>query len=361
VTGSGSFIRPFFVWWRDELVALVPARLRGLFRPRRNVLLAEMRDRRLALKHLRGGQTRDLGEIDLAAGDAAMRRQAVQRLLRPVRKKAGVVALDLPAAAMLSRHLTLPEAAEENLRQVALYEMERLTPFAPNEIYFDLGVVGRDPDAGRIEVKLDVVPRKFVDEALADIDALGLHPQQVGVAAEGLSAADGTDFLHSAAVSRGSRAGTAIAVFLGVLTLCLLVLAVLLPLERKQAFFGRLTDEVAILRKKTMAAERLAAEIESVRQQDRLILERKLHGRTVIAVLNAITELLPDDTWLSQMIIRGNKVEIQGYAPAAPALIRVIEDSPAFRNVSMTAQVRRDTRTDRDLFNITFDIVPDGA
>jgi general secretion pathway protein L len=244
---------------------------------------------------------------------------------------------------------------------VVLYEMERLTPFRPNEIYFDLGVVGRDPDADRIEVKLDVVPRKFVDGALADLDAIGLRPQRVGVAAEGLSAAAGADLLHAAATPKGGRAGTAVAALLGVLTLGLLVLAVVLPLERKQVVTVRLTDEVAVLRKKTMAAERLAAEIEAVQRNDRAILQRKLQSKRVIAVLDAVTRLLPDDTWLSQMTIRDGKVVLRGFAPAAPELIRLIEDSPNFRNVSMTAQVRRDPRTDRDRFSISFDIVPDGA
>lgn len=361
MTGSGSFIRQFFVWWRDELVALVPARLRRLFRPRRTMLLAEMRNRHLVLKHLRGGQAIELGELDLSVGDPEVHRQAVRQMLRPVRKKAGVVALDLPAARVLSRRLNLPEAAEENLRQVVLYEMERLTPFRPNEIYFDLGIVGRDPDADRIEVKLDVVPRKFVDGALADLDAIGLRPQRVGVAAEGLSAAAGADLLHATATPKGGRAGTALAALLGVLTLGLLVLAVVLPLERKQVVTARLTDEVAVLRKKTMAAERLAAEIEAVQRNDRAILQRKLQSKRVIAVLDAVTRLLPDDTWLSQMTIRDGKVVLRGFAPAAPELIRLIEDSPNFRNVSMTAQVRRDPRTDRDRFSISFDIVPDGA
>ena len=38
----------------------------------------------------------------------------------------------------------MPAATEENLPQVLSFEMDRLTPFRSDEVYFDHRVVGRD-------------------------------------------------------------------------------------------------------------------------------------------------------------------------------------------------------------------------
>lgn len=349
---SGTVSR-FFTWWLDELAGLVPAGLRRLFHRRRRTVVAEMQGDRLVLKQVHGAKNGTLGEVSLTEGTPASRRDAVQKTLKPASRRRAVVALDLPADAALSRRVTFPAAAAENLRQVAEYELPRRTPFKPDEVYFDVRIAERTPDGEEIGVDLHIVPRATVDEAVKSATALGLRPQRIGVAGETLSAARGVNLLP-AAQRRASRAEAVAAAVLAVVTIGLLVTAVTIPLERKRADATWLTEAVSALRKEAIAAEKLSAEIERLGARSRFIADRKHTGPAAIAVIKDLTELLPDDTWLSHMTLAGDQVSIQGYAGAASTLVERIESSPRFRNVALQSRLTRDRQTGLERFQITF-------
>lgn len=65
----------------------------------------------------------------------------------------------------------LPMAAQENLRQVLEYELERLLPFRVEDVYFDFVPMGRRGD--RLAVCLIAVPRERLDEILDALSGLG--------------------------------------------------------------------------------------------------------------------------------------------------------------------------------------------
>lgn len=197
------------------------------------------------------------------------------------------------------------------------------------------------------------MPRDTVDEAVTSATALGLRPQRVGIAGETLSAARGVNLLPTAQ-RRASRAEAVAAAVLAVVTIGLLVTAVTIPLERKRAETTRLTAAVSALRKEAIAAEKLNAEIERLGARSRFIADRKHTGPAAIAVVKDLTELLPDDTWLSHMTLAGDQVSIQGYAGAASTLVERIESSPRFRNVALQSRLTRDRQTGLERFQITF-------
>jgi general secretion pathway protein L len=73
----------------------------------------------------------------------------------------------------------------------------------------------------------------------------------------------------------------------------------------------------------------------------------------VIDVLEVLTRLLPDDTWLDRFELRGGQIKIQGESKAASSLIPLIEAAPLFRNVSFAAPVTHNVRTAKERFVIT--------
>jgi general secretion pathway protein L len=351
---SGT-ITSFFIWWRDELTSFVPKSLRRHFQRQQRTILAELQGDRLVLKQVRGAKAGSLGEIALTQGAPAAQRDAVQRALKSVSRRGAVIALDLPPDAVLSRRIAFPVAAAENLRQVTEYEMSRRTPFKPDEVYFDVRIAERTPDGEQIGVDLHIVPRATVDSAIEKVAALGLRPQRVGIASGALSAADGINLLP-AAPPRASRTEAAAAGVLALAAIALLAAAVTIPLERKRAQLARLTDAVAAVRKEAVAGEKLTAEIERVGARSRLITERKQTGPSAITVIRDLTELLPDNTWLSNMTLAGDQISIQGYADAASTLVELIESSPHFRNAALQSRLTRDRQTGMERFQITFNI-----
>ncbi len=355
MTSSLSLLRRFLAWWRDELLTFVPERLRHLA-PGQDALLIDLHDDCVALIELKRGARRELGRLPPISNDPEMARAAVLDALGSIAKDKLPVLLDLPVSRALVRRQSLPKAAEEDLHQVVSYELERMTPFKREEVRFDLRVVGRNEAASQVDIQLGVVPHAELDAALNELAVIGLAPERVGIAAEGLSSTDGINLVRARS-GREDRRSAVSTLILAAAAVALALTTILLPLELKRHRSEQLVAEVSALRSVSMEIADRRRAAQSALDRLRFIDDRRIERPLLVATLNELSELLPDDVWLTELKQNGAEIEIQGIAPAASGLIRLIEDSPAFENAAMAAQVRRDPRTDRDQFTITFDTV----
>ena len=73
---------------------------------------------------------------------------------------------------------------------------------------------------------------------------------------------------------------------------------------------------------------------------------------TKIRLLDEITRVMPDDTWLSQVQVKGGIVRIQGESEGASSLIGLMENSDLLRDVSFSSPVTKNPRTSNDRFVI---------
>src|SRR4029079_11117302 len=88
-----------------------------------------------------------------AAAVAQAGRAAVEALpLRAGESTVGVI-VTLPRSQVLRKQIVLPAAVEENLLETLNYDLDRHTPFRPEQLYFDAAVVSRD--AARNEIRVD--------------------------------------------------------------------------------------------------------------------------------------------------------------------------------------------------------------
>ena len=69
-----------------------------------------------------------------------------------------------------------------------------------------------------------------------------------------------------------------------------------------------------------------------------------------LPVLRELTELLPNDAWLTLVSLDAKGVELTGQANAASALIPLLENSPRFERVEFASPVTRGR--DREQFRI---------
>ena len=85
------------------------------------------------------------------------------------------VIVALPPGQVLRKKITLPAAVEQNLKQALAYDLDRHTPFKPDELYFDAAVVGRDAQKGEIRVDWAAALRSVVTEARRRAESWGAH------------------------------------------------------------------------------------------------------------------------------------------------------------------------------------------
>lgn len=333
-----SLIGAFFRWWSGELAALIPRPLRRLFRQGSERLLLEIDDGITKLYRLRGNRAELL---DLSA---------------KIQKPAGVT-LVLPSNQLVTRETELPLAAEENLREVLGFEMDRLTPFSQAEVYYDFRIQERDSKRERIRLSVLLSPRRMIDALIAEAERRGFTVKAVDVSAGETGKTLGVNLLPAPPVVRSSRLGQAVAAALTVTAALLLFLAIEIPLERKAEYSQALSQRVAEERGRVAALRKLEQEIAGLQNQGAALGDLKRGDNLTLALVDQVTRLLPDDAWLTQLSLAGDRLQLSGFSPASSKLLTTFEESPLFTETVFRAPVTQDPRLGLERFSLSLRVV----
>jgi len=335
----------FWRWWTAELAPLVPSGARNAFARRRlrpviafdgNVATLwrpVMRDGALAME-IAGTVALD-GDAQAVAAAGARALDDIAQGAPGGAPATRRVRLAIPSRTALRRALTLPAAVEESLRQAVGYDLDRLTPFKADELYYDAAVVSRDPSKQTIGVDFAAVRRPIVDAAIAHATAWGGEVRSVSPddpAAANLSRLNLVpDELRTvpAAWKRWQFWAP-----IGALAIVALA-AVVLPLWQKRELAISIINRSEAVRQQAAVSERLRAELERAAGDYNFALERKHQWPPMVRVLDTVTRALPDDTWLTQLEVRtlpkgkerDRELVMRGESGNAGRLIPVLEES----------------------------------
>jgi general secretion pathway protein L len=345
VAYAASPIKRFLTWWGSELLALLPARVRATFADRRDEVLLRLDADALSL------QRRGREPVSFArSGDVDEIRPQIERLTMDGEEPPRVV-FALPTSRVLQRALTLPAAAEENLRQVLGFEMDRQTPFRADQVYFDQRIVQRDVAARQIRVEMALVPRAAIDP-----DFVALN--QVGAA---LDAADAVD-------ENGARAGFNLLpverrarrpnVWLRINAGLAVAVLVLLFVVMGQSV-GNRAQALEKLREHTENVHAEAKSVAALRNtlgdavEGANFLTQKRNARPALSdIMLDVTHRLNNDTWLQRLSVNGDQVQLQGQSKEAAGLITVLQQSPYLDGPALQGAITPDARTGKEQFLI---------
>ena len=165
----------FFTWWRQNLLELVPDSWRGSSNGQANALVVETTaPGSLTLQRRRRFLETNAGQLHLDEPGLLSLRTALNQ-----RQGNEPVILRLPAAALLERPVTLPLAAERDPERVLGYEMERLTPFTADEVYWGYALESRDRARNRVIMRLTYVPKAQVTDWIDTLARAGGRPSLI--------------------------------------------------------------------------------------------------------------------------------------------------------------------------------------
>lgn len=342
----------FFHWWARQMLDLLPS---GLGRPdvgRANALVIRLRDLTTAmasvtaLRRVRGIET-PLGSFELdSAGIDRLRAVAMRR-------KVGVL-LEVEPALLLEREAVLPLAAEGDIERVLGYEMDRITPFTAAELFWAWHMVRRNRTLGKLNIRLSMIHRSGLAPVLDALRAAGLEPAMIAAPAPDQTMRYIPLVRVAVAPARQRRAlGWATA-----LCAALLIATIAKPLVLNERGIRAADARIEGLKPRV-------AEVELLRRRQ----AAEINGADVFAAASArvgsplqalagLTDILPDDTWLSALSLRQRVLTFTGQSARAARLITTLSAEPAWRNPVFATPVTRADSGGSDQFSIHTELAP---
>jgi general secretion pathway protein L len=329
-TAAGNFWR----WWRGELVQLLPMTVRARLQHRQLLPVVAYSETQweLWVPSLENDRvTRVKQAVFEMSGEPETRalqaREAMTHLASPV-------ALSLPASLVLRRTLVLPAALEENLKQALAYDLDRHTPFRGDELYFDARVIGRNSARGEIQVALATVQRAHADRIMAQLRDAGA--EIVALLANPPENIESKLNLLPTESRPSWEPWQRWAAIIGAVLIVLLLAAVItLPIWQKRTNAIKLRQQADIAHIQAMEVERLRSELDRLVADYDFVPEHKGTYPSTVHLLNEITKVLPDDTWLTQMELKNtvsgketrHEVFLRGESEHASRLVTLLEES----------------------------------
>ena len=342
-------------WWLGELLALLPrrwARALGLGRDRLRVVVSGTQ----ASFTVEGaGAERELGVVALggqAAGDRAVR--TIDDVLREIDPAACEAVVLLASDRALHRALTIPRVPESDLRRAVAREIERYTPFRADQVYLFFTLDQQKSDDRTMAVAIAIAPRRFVDPVVDGLVAAGAGRRAIRIGIVGIDSA--LDAEGSPVAPAASGEALALPRPLGWALGAVAVLAltaIAAPTVRLALARAPLAERAAATQAQAEEVRRLLGQVERMSQGLDTIVKAKAEAPSVVRVLDRITALLPDDTYLDQFNVVGREIEIEGTTRASAALVRLLESTPMFEKVSYVAPVTRDPVTGAERFHFS--------
>jgi general secretion pathway protein L len=349
--GIGHMFGEFFRWWWGQLAELVPGRWRSAEAGGGDALIigpaAALGDRpeAVTVSVRQRGRENPVGRFGLgAAGLAGVPRPAGKPVL-----------LRLGESDVLGKTLALPLAAERQLEQALAFEMDRETPFKPDELFWTYRIARRDRQAKQLLVRLLLLPRAKVERMLAGLEHAGLRPRWAEVAAgpdRGCRVPLGGD------TRRHGRARPWLQWSAAAACALLALGAIAGPFIRQSAEFSAIERRMAGDRDGAAEAEKLRREIDRLSGNIDLIESERAKTGRPLAILAAVTQLLPDDSYLTEFVQQQRKLTLSGRSAAASRLIGALAGGNLLRNPAFSAPVTRIEATHSEVFSITAEIAP---
>jgi len=339
----------FLRWWGGELRALLPERWRSLLAVEHAWLALEVQGGELVATAWDSRGPREVARLPLAerdalgtALDAALDEQgrALPRILL------------LPSTLVLRRPITLPAAALDNLRTVLGFELDRQTPFKPDQVSYDARVLRHEAGAKQIVVELALIPKDRLQHLLAETGAVAGTLGGVDVrAADGRGV--GYNFLPPE--QRRARRNTRLWIHAGLAgaSLLFLLMAMHALIDNRADAVEALGAESEERHDEARAAARLRDSLEEAAAGANFLAIEKARQPSMVLLLNEITRLLPDDTYLERLNSSRGELTLSGQSSQAAKLVEVLQASKLLRNPALSGPIQPDARTGKDRFNIT--------
>jgi general secretion pathway protein L len=259
--------------------------------------------------------------------------------------------LVLRPARFLFRPLELPKRATEYLEGIVRSQIDRLTPWTASEAVYSW-TPPVDATGDRIHLTIAATARSMVAPYLQAIAGLGAASIVVATTAPGAEpdAVPMRVLEHRtpSAIDVGRIRTMLVAVFLLTGLLAAVSIGVASVVGDNLA-----TEQQDLQRKISARRAAMRGGQDAIGASALQLLERRKHTKpSSVVVLEALSRLLPDHTYVTELRVDGEKLQVVGLTRDAPSLIELIEQSPHFARATFFAATTRSPGDAGERFHI---------
>jgi general secretion pathway protein L len=270
----------------------------------------------------------------------------------------------LRSSRFLFRPLDLPKRAAEFLDAMVGSQIDRLTPWTANEAAFSWTAPVETPNE-RINLTVIAAPKTKMNPLIRLAEYCGAGSVTLHAAPQGsYPSIDGRPAMvgGTKVFEKRMRGALDLARVRRVLTAVLLAAAVSAALSVGIAsVVGSRLDEQQRQLSSKIAEQRAAMRSGLATSDDSaqsLLVRRKHATPSSVMVLDALSQLLPDNTYVTELRIEKDKLQVVGVTQDAPSLVKLIEQSPHFARATFFAPTTRSANDPGERFHIEARITP---
>jgi general secretion pathway protein L len=255
----------------------------------------------------------------------------------------------------LLRPLELPARAADFVEGIVRAQIDRLTPWSASEAVFGCSA----PTASGTESVTTMIAATTRKVAMTYVQAVSpLHPASVAVCTD-ISERDAGRVKVFEQKARGhldaARLSRGLSILLGVVAVGALLALVV------SSYIGDSlgAQESELARQISARRAAIRAGSDGSDRSPVAALERRKHETpSSVIVLETLSRVLPDHTYVTELHLAGNKLQIVGITRDAPSLIPLIEQSQHFTRATFYAPTTRSPSDPGERFHIEMRIEP---
>lgn len=255
----------------------------------------------------------------------------------------------LSAEQVMAQRISLPLAATRNLNTVLQYELDKYTPYPPEQVSFFARVLSKQTT--HAEVQLVAVARERLDVMLDACRERGLRLMAVDALSR-KGERMGIDLLPNGSAKGNTRA-TALNRWLWLGGLAWLLAIAGLYLHQQQQMLEAMQDTVAAQRAEVQRLQKVRQQLNDSVGAASYLTELKLSRPTMSQLLAETATCLGNDSWVEQLEVRdGVQVSFSGQTKRASALINQVKTCPSLEQAQFQGIIQADDATGNERFSI---------
>ncbi len=350
-------LEKFYKWWVKGISYLLPAKLYKKLQRKQHYLVVEADNQKLYLKYSINNTDYPVREWTLDIDDEQYTHQINSEIRQSIPGNTTTI-LRVTDKSVLQRDVVLPLAASNNLKEILGFEMDRLTPFKAEQVYFDWEIKNKDAQQQKINLKLYVVPRNSLDRLMKKLKSLGITPRVITAGDNILNPGinftpDSYGLIHVKNYSIKNMGLPAMAVIMFIAMLYA-------PIIYQSYKLDSLKAEVQSLKEQAMDNQALVLERDNIISRASFLDEQRHMRSSILDLIYELTIILPDNTWINRLITDDDEIQIYGESAAAASIIEMLEESEYFSNVQFKAPVTKNNNTGSERFHISMNLTTQG-